>query len=156
MSTTATKNRKPTAYENYWQEIITILSYGEPVIVRGYSRMSIVKGLTDAKLALSAEGKRSYENGINTSVLDGGGIRVIPKGWQYRPVSDEQRQALTRFAASDMPEMFVPGLAVLDVEGLLQEMSSVYGVQLRGEYAVHHLPGGVTDRACWVCKGGVR
>jgi hypothetical protein len=62
---------------------------------------------------------------------------------------------LMHFASSDMPEMFVPGLSVMDVEGLLQELSSLYAVQLRGEYAVHHLPGGVTDRACWVCRGGV-
>jgi hypothetical protein len=155
MSTTATKNRKPTAYENYWQEIITILSYGEPVIIRGYSRGSIVKGLTDAKLSLSSEGKRSYENGINTRVLGDGGIRVSPRQWPFRKLSDEQRQTLEHFAASDMPQIFLPGLAVMDVEGLLQELSSLYAAQLRGEYAVHHLPGGVTDRACWVCKGGV-
>jgi hypothetical protein len=154
VSTTATA-QKPTAYENHWQEILTILSYGEPVIIRGYRRMSVVKGLTDAKLTLSAEGKRSYENGINTRVLDDGGIRVIPKGWQYRTPTDEQRQALMHFAASDMPEVFVPGLAVMDVESTLQELSSLYAVHLRGEYAVHHLPGGVTDRACWVCKGSV-
>jgi hypothetical protein len=155
MSTTATA-QKPTAYENYWQEIITILSYGEPVIIRGYRRASVIKGLTDAKLALSAEGRRSYENGISTRALDDGAFRVSPRKWQYRTPTDEQRQALMHFAASDMPEMFVPGLAVMDVETTLQELSSLYAVHLRGEYAVHHLPGDVTDRACWVCKGGVR
>ena len=156
MSTTATKNRKPTAYENYWQEIITILSYGEPVIIRGYERASVVKGLTDAKLALSAEGKRSYESGINTRLLDDGGIRVSPRKWPFRKLSDEQRQTLEHFASSDMPEIFLPGLSVMDIETTLQELSSLYAVQLRGEYAVHHLPGGVTDRACWVCRGGAR
>ena len=54
-----------------------------------------------------------------------------------------------------MPELFLPGLAVMDVEATLQELSARYGVELRGEYAVHHLPGGVTDRACWILKGGV-
>jgi hypothetical protein len=155
MSTTATAH-KPTAYENYWQEIITILSYGEPVIIRGYARASVVKGLTDAKVALSAEGKRSYANGINTRVLGDGGIRVSPRQWPFRKLSDEQRQTLEHFASSDMPEIFLPGLAVMDVEATLQELSSLYAVHLRGEYAVHHLPGDVTDRACWVCKGGVR
>jgi hypothetical protein len=153
MSTAAAQ--KPTAYENFWQEIITILSYGEPVIIRGYSRGSVVKGLTDAKLVLSAEGKRSYENGINTRLLDDGGIRVSPRKWPFRKLSDEQRQTLEHFAASDMPQIFLPGLAVMDVESVMEELSSLYAVQLRGEYAVHHLPGGVTDRACWVCRGGV-
>jgi len=152
--TTATA-RKHTVYENYWQEIITILSYGEPVIIRGYQRMSVVKGLTDAKLALSAEGKRSYENGINTKTLDDGAIKVWPRKWPFRKLTDEQRQALEQFAASDMHEIFMPGLAVMDVEKVMQELSVQYGVELRGEYAIHHLPGGLTDRACWVCKGGV-
>jgi len=49
----------------------------------------------------------------------------------------------------------MPGLAVMDVEKVMQELSVQYGVELRGEYAIHHLPGGLTDRACWVCKGGV-
>ena len=155
MSTTATA-QKPTAYETFWQEIITILSYGEPVIIRGYSRASVVKGLTDAKLHLSAEGKRSYENGINTKLLGDGGIRVSPRKWPFRKLSDEQRQTLEHFASSSMLEIFLSGLAVMDVESTLQELSSLYAVQLRGEYAVHHLPGGVTDRACWVCRGGAR
>jgi hypothetical protein len=148
--------QKPTAYENYWQEIITILSYGEPVIIRGYRRVSVIKGLTDAKLALSSGGKRSYENGINTRALDDGAFRVSPRKWPFRKLSDEQRQALEHFASSDMPEVFVPGLAVMDIEATLQELSIQYGIELRGEYAVHHLPGGVTDRACWVVKGGAR
>lgn len=147
--------QKPTAYENYWQEIITILSYGEPVIIRGYKRMSLTKGLNDAKLALAAEGKRGWENGINTKQLDDGAIKVSPRFWPFRTLSDEQRQALEQFASSDMPEIFMAGLAVMDVEKIMQELSTRYGVELRGEYAVHHLPGGVTDRACWVCKGGV-
>ena len=153
MSTAAAQ--KPTAYENYWQEIITILSYGEPVIIRGYRRMSVVKGLTDAKLALSAEGKRSYENGIDTKQLDDNAIRVSPRFWPFRKLTDEQRQSLEQFAASDMPEVFLPGLAVMDVEKIMQELSTKYGVELRGEYATHYLPGGVTDRACWILKGGV-
>lgn len=147
--------QKPTAYENYWQEIITILSYGEPVIIRGYKRMSLTKGLNDAKRALAAEGKRSYENGIDTKQLDDSAIKVSPRKWPFRPLSDEQRQALEQFAASDMPGIFMAGLAVMDVEATLQELSIRYGVELRGEYAVHHLPGGVTDRACWIVKGGV-
>jgi hypothetical protein len=152
---TATKNRKPTAYEVRWQKIVSTVSHGEPVTVCDYSRSSVIKGIQDAKKAMAADGLRVPEHGLATQAVDGG-IRVMPKHWQYRPVSDEQRQALTHFAASDMPEVFLPGLAVMDVEGLLQEMSSVYGVQLRGEYAVHHLPGGVTDRACWIVKGGAR
>lgn len=147
--------QKPTAYENYWQEIITILSYGEPVIVRGYKQMSLTKGLNDAKLALAAEGKRGWENGINTRQLDDGAIKVSPRKWPFRKLTDEQRQALEQFASSDMLGIFMAGLAVMDVEQTLQELSIKYGVELRGEYAVHHLPGGVTDRACWVLKGGV-
>ena len=154
MSTTATTKAKPTSYENKWQEIIAILSHGEPVIIRGYRRSSVIKGLTDAKLALSAEGKRSYENGIDTKQLDDSAIKVSPRKWPFRPRSDEQRQALEQFASSDMPELFLPGLAVMDVEATLRELSTRYGVELRGEYAVHHLPGGVTDRACWILKGG--
>ena len=153
MSTAAAQ--KPTAYENYWQEIITILSYGEPVIIRGYKRMSLTKGLNDAKLALAAEGKRGWENGINTKQLSDGAFRVSPRFWPFRKLSDEQRQALEQFATSDMLGIFLPGLAVMDVEATLQELSTRYGVELRGEYAVHHLPDGATDRACWVLKGGV-
>jgi hypothetical protein len=151
---TAIKNRKWTAYESRWQEMVSTVSHGEPVTVCNYSRSTVIKGIHDAKKAMAADGLRVPEHGLATQAVDGG-IRVMPKGWQYRTPTDEQRQALTHFAASDMPEIFLPGLAVMDVEGLLQELSSLYAVQLRGEYAVHHLPGGVTDRACWVCRGGV-
>lgn len=151
---TATK-AKPTAYESKWQEIVATASYGEPVIVRGYTRMSVVKGINDAKRMLAAEGRRSCENGLSTKVLDDGAIRISPKLWQFRTLTDEQKQALIHFAASGMTELFLPSLAPMDVEATLQELSSCYGVELRAEYAVHHLPGGVTDRACWVLKGGV-
>ena len=151
----ATTTPKPTAYENKWQEIIAILSHGEPVTIRGYRRSSVIKGLTDAKLALSAEGKRGWKNGIDTKQLDDGAIKVSPRKWPFRKLTDEQRQALEQFASSDMLGIFMAGLAVMDVEQTLQELSAKYGVELRGEYAVHHLPDEVTDRACWVLKGGV-
>jgi len=149
-----TTKAKPTAYESKWQEIVATASYGEPVIVRGYTRMSVVKGINDAKRMLAAEGRRSCENGLSTKVLDDGAIRISPKSWQFRTPTPEQRQAIEAFAASDMPELFVGGLAGMDVDAILQEIASATGVHLRTEYAFHHLPDGVVDRACWILKGG--
>ena len=78
-----------------------------------------------------------------------------PSNHQPPQPTAEQRQAIEAFAASDMPQLFVGGLTVLDVESLLAEIASATGVQLRAEYAVWHLAEGQTDRACWILKGGV-
>ena len=154
MSTTATKS-KPTAYESKWEEIVHTVSYGQPVLVRGYRRMSVVKGIQDAKLAMVSQNRRVPEHGLSTHQISEREIRVTPRQWQYRTPTPEQRQAIEAFAASDMPELFVGGLAGMDVDPILQEIASATGVQLRTEYAFHHLPDGVVDRACWILKGGV-
>ena len=106
--TTIPRNRKLTAYEASWQKIVSTVSYGEPVTVCNYSRSSVIKGIQDAKKAMAADGLRVPEHGLATQAVDGG-IRVMPKGWQYRTPTDEQRQALMHFAASGMAELFLPG-----------------------------------------------
>ena len=150
---TATKS-KPTAYESKWEEIVHTVSYGQPVLVRGYRRMSVVKGIQNAKLAMASQNRRVPEHGLNTHQISEREIRVTPRQWQYRTPTPEQRQAIEAFAASDMPELFVGGLAGMDVDAILQEITSATGVQFRTEYAFHHLPDGLVDRACWIVKGG--
>jgi len=149
MSTTT----KPTAYESKWEEIVHTVAYGQPVLVRGYRRMSVVKGIQDAKLAMASQNRRVPEHGLSTRQISEREIRVTPQRWQYRTPTPEQRQAIEAFAESTMPELFVGGLAVMDVEALLAEIASATGVQLRAEYAVRHLPEGQTDRACWIIRG---
>ena len=151
MSTT-TKS-KPTAYESKWEEIVHTVSYGQPVLVRGYRRMSVVKGIQDAKLAMVSQNRRVPEHGLSTQQISEREIRVTPQRWQYRTPTAEQRQAIEAFAASDMPELFVGGLAVMDIEAILAEIATATGVQLRAEYAVRHLAEGQTDRACWIIRG---
>ena len=151
MSTTT----KPTAYESKWEEIVHTVSYGQPVLVRGYRRMSVVKGIQDAKLAMASQNRRVPEHGLSTQQISEREIRVTPQRWQYRTPTPEQRQAIEAFAVSSKLELFVRGLAVQDIESLLQEIAAATGVQLRAEYAVWHLPEGQTDRACWILKGGV-
>lgn len=151
----ATLQRKRPETQRYWEGIIEKVTCGEPVCVMGYHVNNVLKNCKRAIERMRAQVRRTPEYGITTAKI-AGGHRVVPKGWQYRTPTDEQRQALMHFAASDMPEMFVPGLAVIDIETTLQELSSLYAAELRGEYAVHHLPGGVTDRACWVCRGGAQ
>lgn len=151
MSTTT----KPTAYESKWEEIVHTVAYGQPVLVRGYRRMSVVKGTQDAKRALESQGRRVPEHGLSTHQISEREIRVTPQRWQYRTPTLEQRQAIKAFATSDMPELFIGGLAVMDIEAILAEITTATGVQLRAEYAVWHLAEGQTDRACWILKGGV-
>ena len=150
---TATKS-KPTACESKWEEIVHAVAYGQPVLVRGYRRMSVVKGIQDAKLAMASQNRRVPEHGLSTQQISEREIRVTPQRWQYRTPTPEQRQAIEAFAASEMPELFVGGLSGMDVDAILQEIASATGVQLRTEYAFHHLPDGVVDRACWILKGG--
>ena len=155
MSTAAAAtNRKPTAYESKWEEIVHTVSYGQPVLVRGYRRGSVVKGIQDAKLAMLSQHRRVPEHGLNTHQISEREIRVTPRQWQYRTPTPEQRQAIEAFAASDMPELFVGGLSGMDVDSILQQIASATGVQLRTEYAFHHLPDGLVDRACWIIRGG--
>ena len=149
---TATKS-KPTAYKSKWEEIVHTVSYGQPVLVRGYRRMSVVKGIQDAKLAMVSQNRRVPEHGLSTHQISEREIRVTPQRWQYRTPTPEQRQAIEAFAQSDMPELFVGGLAVMDIETILAEIATATGVQLRAEYAVLHLPEGQTDRACWIIRG---
>ena len=154
MSTAKTLTRKRPETQRYWECIIEKVTCGEPVCVMGYHVNNVLINCKRAIERMKAQSRRTPEYGITTAKV-AGGQRVMPKGWQYRTVSDEQRQALMHFAASGMAELFLPGLAVMDVEATLQELSAKYGVELRAEYAVHHLPGGATDRACWILKGGV-
>lgn len=153
MSTAATTNRKPTAYESKWEEIVHTVSYGQPVLVRGYRRMSVVKGIQDAKLAMMSQGRRVPEHGLSTHQISEREIRVTPQRWQYRTPTPEQRQAIEAFVESNMPELFMGGLAVMDIETILAEIATATGVQLRAEYAVWHLAEGQTDRACWIVRG---
>lgn len=154
MSTTATTRSKPTAYESKWEEIVHTVSYGQPVLVRGYRRMSVVKGIQEAKLAMASQNRRVPEHGLSTQQISEREIRVTPQRWQYRTPTPEQRQAIEAFAESTMPELFMGGLAVMDIETILAEIASATGVQMRAEYAVLHLAEGQTDRACWILKGG--
>ena len=145
---------KLTERNKYWIDILVRVSHGEPVDVSGMARSGITEAINRARKLLAEQGRRIPDVWVGAAKIESG-WRLSVRNWRLRQPTAEQRQAIEAFATSDMPELFVGGLTVLDVESLLAEIASATGVQLRAEYAVLHLPEGQTDRACWICKGGV-
>ena len=150
---TATKP-KLTKRNKYWIDVLVRVSHGEPVDVSGMARSGITEAINRARKLLAEQQRRIPDVWVGASKIESG-WRLSVRNWRLRQPTAEQRQAIEAFAASDMPELFVGGLAVQDIELLLQEIAAATGVQLRAEYAVWHLPEGKTDRACWILKGGV-
>ena len=145
---------KLTKRTQYWLDILVRVSHGEPVEVPGMARSGLSGAISNARQLLAEHGRRIPDVRVSLTEIETG-WRLSIRNWRYRKPTTEQRQAIEAFATSDMPELFVGGLTVLDVESLLAEIASATGVQLRAEYAVLHLPEGQTDRACWILKGGV-
>lgn len=151
---TAALPQKLTEREKYWVDVLTRVSHGEPVEVEAGRKSALQYSISTARKHVTEQG-RTIPEVMVASVKTETGWRLSVRNWKHRQPTAEQRQAIEAFAASDMPELFVGGLAGMDVDPILQEIASATGVQLRTEYAFHHLPDGVVDRACWILKGGV-
>ena len=150
MSTAAIK---PTTRNLQWLDTLTRVCHGEAVEIKAMSLPGVREGLSRAR-ELAVDRKPPLPQIRVSAIRTETGWRLQDRDWKRREPTPEQRQAIEAFAASDMPEMFVGGLAALDVEPLLQEIAAATGVQLRAEWAVWHLPGGKSDRACWIFRGG--
>lgn len=150
--TTATP--KLTECNKYWLDVLVRVSHGEPVEVKAGRKSALQYSISTARKHISEQGRVIPEVMV-ASVQTPNGWRLSVRNWRHRQPTPEQCQAIEAFAASDMPELFMRGLAVFDVESSLAEITSATGVQLQAEYAVWHLPDGQTDRACWIIKGGV-
>lgn len=153
MSTTAAQ-QKLTKREEYWVDVLTRVSHGEPVEVQAKTKSGLQFAISTARKHVTEQG-RTIPEVMVASVKTETGWRLSVRNWKHRQPTAGQRQAIEAFAVSDMLELFVSGLAVQDIKSLLQEIAAATDVQLRAEYAVWHLPEGKTDRACWICKGGV-
>ena len=151
---TATLPQKLTEREKYWVDVLTRVSHGEPVEVQAKTKSGLQFAISTARRHI-AEQERAIPKLMIASVQTETGWRLSVRNWRHRQPTAEQRQLIEAFAVSSKTELFVRGLAVQDIEGLLQEIATATGVQLRAEYAVWHLPEGQTDRACWILKGGV-
>ena len=145
---------KPTARNLQWLDTLTRVCHGEAVEIAAMSLPGVREGLSRAR-ELGADRKPPLPAVRVSAIRTAAGWRLQDRDHKRREPTPEQRQAIEAFAASDMPEMFVGGLAALDVEPLLREIAAATGVQLRAEWAVWHLPGGKTDRACGLFRGGV-
>ena len=150
---TITAKPKLTERNRYWLEVLARVSHGEPVEVQAKTKSGLQFAISTARRHI-AEQERSIPKLMIASVQTETGWRLSVRNWKHRQPTAGQRQAIEAFAASDMPELFVSGLAVQDIEEVLQEIAATTGVQLRAEYAVLHLAEGQTDRACWILKGG--
>ena len=150
---TAAAKPKLTERNKYWIDVLVRVSHGEPVDVPGMGRSGIAEAINRARNLLAEQGRRIPDVWVSAAKTETG-WRLSVRNWKHRQPTAEQRQAIEAFASSDMPELFIGGLAVLDIETLLAEITAATGVQLRAEYAVLHLPEGQTDRACWIWKAG--
>ena len=151
---TITAKPKLTERNKYWIDVLVRVSHGEPVDVPGMGRSGIAEAINRARNLLAEQGRRIPDVWVSAAKTETG-WRLSVRNWRLRQPTAEQRQAIEAFAMSGKAELFVGGLAVQDIESLVQEIAAATGVQLRAEYAVWHLPEGKTDRACWICKGGV-
>ena len=141
--------------EAYWLDVFRRVAYGEPVEVQGMARSGIGEAMNRTR-ELIVELKRRIPDVQVRAAKTETGWRLFAHKWHHRTVTPEQWQEIRDFAQSEASSLFVRGLAVLDVEQTLREIAIAAGVQLRAEYAVWHLPGGKTDRACWILKGGAQ
>ena len=151
---TATVQQKLTKREEYWVDVLTRVSHGEPVEVQAGTKSGLQFAISTARRHI-AEQERAIPKLMIASVQTETGWRLSVRNWKHRQPTAEQRQLIEAFAVSSKTELFVRGLAVQDIEGLLQEIATATGVQLRAEYAVWHVFENETDRACWISKGGV-
>ena len=150
----STATIKPTARNLQWLDTLTRVCHGESVEIAAMSLPGVREGLSRARW-LAADRKPQLPQIRVSAIRTETGWRLQDRDFKRREPTAEQRQAIEAFAASDMPEMFVGGLAALDIEPLLQEIAEATGVRLRTEYAVRHLPEDKADRACWLFRGGV-
>ena len=150
---TATVQQKLTKREEYWVDILTRVSHGEPVEVQAGTKSALQYSISTARKHVTEQG-RTIPEVMVASVQTETGWRLSVRNWRHRQPTAEQRQLIEAFAVSSKSELFVRGLAVQDIESLLQEIATATGVQLRAEYAVWHVAEGQSDRACWICKGG--
>lgn len=151
---TVTVQQKLTKREEHWVDVLTRVSHGEPVEVQAGRKSALQYSISTARRHITEQGRVIPEVMV-ASVQTPNGWRLSVRNWKYRQPTAEQRQAIEAFAVSGKAELFVRGLAVQDIELLLQEIATATGVQLRAEYAVWHVAEGETDRACRICKGGV-
>ena len=151
---TAVMQQKLTEREKYWVDVLTRVSHGEPVEVQAKTKSGLQFAVSTARRHI-AEQERAIPKLMIASVQTETGWRLSVRNWRYRQPTVEQRQLIEAFAVSSKTELFVRGLAVQDIEGLLQEIATATGVQLRAEYAVWHVSENETDRACWILKGSV-
>lgn len=150
----AVMQQKLTEREKYWVGVLTRVSHGEPVEVQAKTKSGLQFAISTARRHIAGQ-ERTIPKLMIASVQTETGWWLSVRNWKYRQPTTEQRQAIEAFAMSGKSELFVRGLAVQDIEGLLQEIAAATGVQLRAEFAVWHVAEGETDRACWICKGGV-
>lgn len=144
--------------EPLWIEIIERIAIGEPVLITGLSRNGLYKNVNDTISRMQDVGhKHCLLKFSNVQAGDGWLCRRID--WPLRQVTTEQRQEIEAFAValstSKTQFLFVRGLSGLDVEQTVEEIAQATGVTLAIEGAVWHRADGQTDRACWICKGGV-
>jgi hypothetical protein len=154
----ATIHHERKKRESQWIEIIERIAIGEPVLVLGLSRNGLYKNANDTISRMQDLGhKHCMLKFMNVPSGDGWLCRRI--GWPLRQVTAEQRLEIEAFAVAPATGkaqfLFVRGLAGIDVEQAVDEIAQATGVTLSIEGAVWHRADGKTDRACWICKGGV-
>ncbi len=154
----ATIHHERKKRESQWIEIIERIAIGEPVLVTGLSRKGLYKNVS-ATIARMQDLGHKHCTLKFSNVQSGDGWLCRRIDWPLRQVTTEQRLEIEAFAM--MPAtgksqfLFVRGLAGIDVEQAVDEIAQATGVTLSIEGAVWHRADGKTDRACWICKGGV-
>jgi hypothetical protein len=154
----ATIHHERKKRESQWIEIIERIAIGEPVLVLGLSRNGLYKNVNDTISRMQDLGHKHCMLKI-MNVPSGGGWLCRRNDWPLRQVTTEQRLEIEAFAMAPATGksqfLFVRGLAGIDVEQAVDEIAAAKGVALAIEGAVWHRADGQTDRACWICKGGV-
>ena len=154
----ATIHHERKKRESQWIEIIERIAIGEPVLVLGLSRNGLYKNVNDTISRMQDLGHKHCMLKI-MNVPSGGGWLCRRNDWPLRQVTTEQRLEIEAFAMTPLTGkaqfLFVRGLAGIDVEQVVDEIAQATGVTLSIEGSVWHRVDGKTDRACWICKGGV-
>ena len=95
---TATVQQKLTKREEYWVDVLTRVSHGEPVEVPGMARSGLSGAISHARQLLAEQGRRIPDVRVSLTETETG-WRLSVRNWKHRQPTAEQRQAIEAFAA---------------------------------------------------------
>ena len=134
-----------------WERIVLTVAHGQPVFIADYAVNRAWEWIGKVQAALANAARQLPDLEVKIGKRDGG-VYLTPRKWVLAKPSPDQLAQLQSLAEGNVSAIYLRGLAPIDIEDDLQKLSESHRCKLTAEYAVQHLPGGLTDRACHVFR----